>query len=107
MHREILGIMDSKIKVDHKDRNGLNNQRSNLRIATYSQNASNCKGRAGSSSKYKGVSKLTTCRRWVAQIWKDKKKHYLGLFKTEKDAAIAYNKEAEKLHGEFAYINKI
>jgi len=84
MHRLILGLTDPKILSDHEDRNGLNNQRSNLRI--FSPNS--------------------TKRPWYSRIVKDKKPKYLGSFVTEQEAAIVYNKAAIELHGEFANLNK-
>ena len=54
MHRLIMNV-PIKMEVDHIDRNGLNNQKSNLRIVTHQQNSMNSKKQKGSSSKYKGV----------------------------------------------------
>lgn len=106
MHRLILGLTDSKIEADHKDRNGLNNQRENLRIATRSQNLINRKSKTGSTSKYLGVNKKW--RKWEAKIKPGGQKIvYLGLFKTEIEAALAYNEAATRLHGEFANLNII
>lgn len=107
MHRQILNILDAKgIEGEHKDGNGLNNQRSNLRIATRSQNNANIPSRDKSSSKYKGV---TYCKRdgnWEATITKNRVKTYLGRFEIETDAALAYNKKAVEVHGEFARLNE-
>lgn len=118
MHREVLGVTDSKVYVDHIDHDGLNNQASNLRKCTPSQNKKNTKGRG--SSKYLGVSRKTTklkytkksgeemvyiVKSWEARIQHEKKQISLGFFKNEEDAAKAYDKKAIELHGEFANIN--
>lgn len=105
MHREILGLKKGEIG-DHKDGDGLNNQRSNLRKCTHSENLRNAKKRRGShSSHYKGV---TRCRnKWRAVIKVDQKKYSLGNFTTEKEAALAYNVAATKYFGCFAYLNLV
>lgn len=110
MHREILNP-DGKTLVDHIDRNGLNNQRNNLRIATRSENNANRVARQNGSSKYLGVflfeskHKNKTYKYWRASIQKDGKKEDLGCFNTEIDAALAYNNAAKMLHGDFANLN--
>lgn len=103
MHREILNISLLKTLADHKDRNGLNNQRDNLRIATRSQNNTN-KTPMG-ISKYLGVVWHGQVSKWMARVSKDSKVYHLGLFTNEEDAAIAYNKKAFELYGEFANQN--
>lgn len=55
MHRLILGLTDPKIKVDHKDRNGLNSTRENLRIATNQQNNRNKSEKRNRKQKYIGA----------------------------------------------------
>jgi hypothetical protein len=113
MHREILNLTDSKVFCDHRDRNGLNNLRSNLRIATPAQNQANRNSRKNSTSKYIGVClKITKTNNriytyWIAQIKNGSKIINLGLFKIETDAALAYNKAAEEMYGQFANINVI
>jgi hypothetical protein len=111
MHRFIMGLDHEKVQVDHRDGNGLNNLRENLRICTRNQNQQNKKSARNSSSKYKGVHiqkdihKGKEYRYIVARIAKDNKEKCLGHFKTEEDAAIAYDKAAKELFGEFAYLN--
>lgn len=106
MHRLILGLSsDDERMPDHKDRNGLNNQRSNLRIATRTQNLQNSGARG--ASKYKGVSWDGTKKWHKARICVNGKIMNLGNFKNEADAAMAYNKAAKEHHGEFAYLNII
>lgn len=100
MHYFITGYKG----LDHKDGNGLNNQKSNLRMATLSQNGANKFKSKNNKSGYKGVcfynkSKL---KPWKAQITKDKKKIYLGCFATKEEAHEAYKVAAIELHGEFA-----
>lgn len=105
MHRYLLGLSDSKTMADHKDGNGLNNQRANLRGATRSQNAANSRNRKDGSSKYKGVSWTVRDKRWAANIDLNSVRISLGYFINEADAAIAYNEAAIKYHGQFAKIN--
>jgi hypothetical protein len=105
MHREILNPPDGYF-VDHKNRDGLNNQKDNLRLSTKSQN---CKNRRGhGKSKYLGVSEHQSGK-WQARIQPGVKKPrlFLGTFDDEKDAALAYNKAAVEFHGEFANLNNV
>lgn len=113
MHREILSLEVGNIQADHIDHNGLNNQRSNLRVATPSQNTFNRRSHSGASSKYKGVQhhkakyKDTVYYYWKAVIGINGKVFHIGVFKSENDAALAYNQKAVELHGEFANLNII
>ncbi len=101
MHRLLL---PETSVIDHIDRNGLNNQRSNLRSATTSQNQGNTAKRAGCSSRFKGVCLVGGM--WRAQIsGLSKKTKYLGTFEDEEDAARAYDKAAREHFGEFAWLN--
>lgn len=107
MHREVLrlsGFLDFP-QCDHIDSNGLNNQRSNLRPATASQNRWNMRKREGRTSKYKGVYWHKKTRKWMARIGHLYKHKYLGNFTNEIDAAKAYDSAAIKLFGEFAFLN--
>lgn len=105
MHRLILGCTGT-MRVDHRDRNGLNNQRENLRLATASQNGQN-KIVYPHSSRFKGVARNHRRQYWQASIGVDNKIINLGCFDHEIDAAIAYN-NASKIHfGEFAKLNPI
>lgn len=105
MHRLILGITDPKIQVDHIDGNGLNNQRSNLRICQQGENSRNRKGNKSATSKYKGVFLHSKNKNWNAQIRCGSKKIHIGAFNTEDEAALAYNEAAIKHHGAFAKLN--
>lgn len=107
MHREVLGLTDPKIFVDHKDRDGLNNQRENLRVATKSQNSMNGSIRKNKTSKYRGVRLFKERGKWVSAIWVNGKLKHLGIFKSEIDAAVVYNNAAKELFGEFANLNNI
>jgi hypothetical protein len=104
MHNEIIHPQ-SGLVVDHKNHNGLNNTRENLRIATKSQNCCNQKKRLGSSSKYKGVYLNKCLGKWGAVIRFQRKYTFLGYFTNEIDAAKAYDEAAKKYHGEFAVLN--
>lgn len=105
LHHFIAGWPLNGLIVDHKDRNGLNNQISNLRICTQAQNVANRTG--WGISKYLGVSKIKGRERWRAFIGFQKKIIYLGVFVSENAAALAYNEAAKKYKGEFANLNDI
>ena len=94
-------------QVDHKDGDRNNNNTFNLRMTNQSFNNANArKLKKNSSSKYKGVSFHKREQRWVAVIRKDYKYIQCGYFKDEIEAAIAYDKKAVELYGEFAMTNK-
>lgn len=93
--------------VDHKDHNGLNNQKDNLRLCTNSENAMNRRKQRGCVSAYKGVSFYRRTGKWQAYIRIDDKSIYLGYFISEMAAAKAYNTKAAELFGEFANLNKL
>ena len=104
MHRAILNAPKGLL-VDHIDGNGLNNRKSNLRLCTFAQNAHNSRPRRNSSSRYKGVCWHKLKKKWTVSIYKGGKRTYLGYYDDEIEAALAYDRKAEELFGEFAYLN--
>lgn len=92
-------------RVDHINRDTLDNRRENLRLATHSQNAINRGKHRDNTSGYKGVSWFKRDQKWKAQIVTNRKHTYLGLFDNPIDAALAYDQAAKELHGEFANLN--
>lgn len=90
---------------DHKDGNGLNNTRGNVRPCNLSLNAANTKKRSGTLSRFKGVTFDKRRRKWVANIMKNKRNKFLGYFSNEEDAAKVYDKAAAEIFGEFAVLN--
>lgn len=104
LHRFLLQP-PPEVFIDHKDRNGLNCRRDNLRMTTRNGNQHNTGPHCDSRSKYKGVSWHTKGQKWVAQITVNRQHQHLGLHDTEELAAKAYDAAARRLHGEFAYQN--
>ena len=106
IHRLILN--NPKLDVDHINGNKLDNRRSNLRLATPLENNRNQKKIVKRcSSKYKGVVYHSRDLKWQAQIRIEGKRLFLGYFKCEEEAALAYNKAAIEHHKEFAVLNVI
>ncbi|SRR6266404_5948287 len=104
IHQLLLGIKDA----DHRDRDGLNNRRSNLRPATRQQQQANHKKHAdGVTSKFRGVSLFKESMKFRAAITVNEKSIHLGLFEDEVEAARAYNKAATQYFGEFASLNDV
>lgn len=109
MHRVVLGAIPDGCVCDHIDGNGLNNQRSNLRVATFSQNGTNriADKRGGRcQTPYRGVIKHR--RRFVAQIAAEpgaSGPRRIGSFVTAEEAAYAYDLAATKRFGDFAVLN--
>lgn len=110
LHRVILSrILGRELSrhelVDHEDRDGLNNQRYNLRLANGQHNQANAKTPKSNTSGYKGVHR--TGNYWQATIHLDYGGKYLGSYLTPEDAAIVYNHAALEHFGEFALFNDI
>lgn len=102
MHQLISGVNG----IDHEDRNGLNNQRSNLRRATAAQQVQNRTKASGRwMSDYKGVCWSSRTSNWVADIRHQGRLRRLGYFEDEVDAARMYDAAAAVLFGEFAVLN--
>lgn len=104
MHRQIMKAKPGEI-LDHADSNGLNNQKSNLRFCSFSQNLMNTCIPRNNVSGFKGVSYHRQNKRWRATINKDGKQVSLGCYGTPEEAALAYNRKAAELFGEFARPN--
>jgi len=107
MHREVMGVFNANITVDHKFHNKLDNRKKMLRVCTILQNNMNSAKRKGCSSKYKGVSWIGRLSKWIARISIKGVFTNLGCFKTEEEAGLAYNQKAIELFGEFALLNEI
>ncbi len=111
MHRVIMGNPVGK-DVDHINGNGLDNRKANLRICTTSENLHNAdkqrtwRGK-GTSSAFKGVYWHSRAKKWAASLACDGKNVHLGLFESEKAAALAFNQVAVSLFGDFARLNDV
>lgn len=104
MHRLILNAPRS-IRVDHIDRDGLNNQRGNLRLCTATQNAQNQTLKKSNTSGFKGVNWEERDQAWRARIVVGGKRISLGSFKSAAVAALAYDLAAVNYFGDFARLN--
>jgi len=109
----IIG-MNNHYKIGHKNKNLLDNRKSNLFYMTDGKKTHRGKkrkfdGGRKMTSKYKGVclKKGNSVKMWLSTIQKNKKHYNLGYFKTQKEAALAYNKKAIEIYGKFAYQNKL
>jgi hypothetical protein len=109
--KEFYGIETQKGEViDHINQNRHDNRRENLRVNSRSGNSHNVKRKVNNASEYLGVVSRTLLNKeksWNSQIRKDRKHWLSPTFKTETQAAIAYNMLALYLYGCFANLNKI
>lgn len=104
MHRLIIEASSTE-QTDHKDGNGLNNTRENLRSCSNTENQQNKPMQLNNTSGYKGVSMHKHTRRWRASISHEGRHKHIGYFDTPEDAAVAYDKTALELYGNFARLN--
>ncbi len=104
MHRQILNV-PAGLMCDHKNHDGLDNRRCNLRICTASQNQQNRLPRSAGTSHYKGVHWDAYNRKWRAEIQHNGRRIHIGYYDYQADAAIAYDDVAIELFGEFACLN--
>jgi len=100
MHNHLLGSLG----VDHINGDGLDNQRSNLRSATKTQNGQNRKPNKNCVSEFKGINQRPNGK-WYVRIQVDGKRISLGYFNDEIDAAKAYDEAARRYFGEYARTN--
>jgi hypothetical protein len=113
MHRLIMRktnpkfeIRNSKLFVDHINRNGLDNRKANLRLVTPTQNNWNNGQRVERySSKYRGVSWHKRQGKWAAVISVGGRAKHVGYFDDEEEAARAFDEAAKGLRGEYAVLN--
>jgi hypothetical protein len=106
LHRHIMGAPEGSV-VDHRNGDGLDCRRENMRICSSAENSRNRKRRVDCSSGFKGVCYRPRLGRWVAEIHAHGHRHYLGVFSTPEGAAAAYDAKAIELHGEFAKTNEV
>ena len=108
LHRLILNPPRTKL-IDHINCNGLDNRKENLRLCNHSQNKCNRERNFQNKSGYKGVYRSDTKEvKWNARIsFGNIKSKHIGIFKTKKEAALAYNEAAKRYHGEYAKLNEI
>ena len=119
LHYEALGLknpISNGRVIEHKNGDGLDCRKRNLRVCSQSENAANRgpnrsgRNRTGrKTSRYKGIYWIPAHgyhpAGWVAKIRHREKRFYLGFFKKEYDAVQAYNQAAYRLYGQFAYLN--
>ena len=102
MHRVIMKASKNQ-SVDHINRNGLDNQKNNLRFASSQQNSHNRIGWdiSRKTSKYKGVHWFQSQKRWKATINNNGKNIFIGIFRNELDAAKARKEKERELYKDF------
>lgn len=103
LHRFIMDAPDG-VEVDHINHDRLDNRRANLRLCTHSQNGMNG-GIRQHSSQFRGVSWDKVNQKWIVHIKIGGVQCHLGRFKTEQEAADAYDKRAKEVFGDFARLN--
>jgi len=104
MHRLLLSPIDEYV-VDHKDGNGLNNRRNNIRICTHLQTSMNRKKNTNNSSGIAGVFWSSTYNKWEVGITIGHKQRFLGRFTNKEDAIKARKEGEEKYRGEYSFDN--
>src|SRR5437660_1379321 len=102
LHRFILGVTTPEVEVDHKDGDGLNCQRHNLRKATHAENQQNQLLHRNNTSGFKGVYLHKESGKYKAQITVNGKQIHLGYFTAATEASDVRDAAALKYHGEFA-----
>lgn len=102
LHRLVMGVTNKEIYVDHSDWNKRNNKKSNLRIATKSENNMNIKRKSNNTSGYTGVTINKRTGKFVARISKNNKRFYLGSFETFEEAVKVRHKAEMVMHNKWS-----
>lgn len=103
MHREIMNVKGKEVYVDHKDGDGLNNTKINLRVSNNRFNQYNVGKKQNSGQKYKNIRYLGGDRYQIRMRTPDGVRIHKNV-KGEEQAVKIYNELAIKYHGEFAYL---
>ena len=106
MHRVVLKCPNGMV-IDHINGNSLDNRKKNLRVCTQAENTRNRIQRRSCKNKFKGITFHKHSKVWHAQICINYNNIYLGSFKNQKSAAIAYDAYAKRIHKQFARTNGI
>lgn len=93
-------------QIDHIDRNRSNNCLENLRLSNQSDNMKNVES-FGKTSVFKGVHWSKGDKLYHCKISSTGVQEFIGCFRSDKEAALAWNYRAERLHGSFAVYNKV
>ena len=104
LHHLIMGKPPKPLVTDHINRDRLDNRKSNLRFVTFRRNIQNAKGQPNRSG-FKGVAYVNTTGKWRAYIKPHGKQLNIGTFTTKEEAAKAYDREAKRYWGDYAYLN--
>lgn len=108
-HRELLGVFDPTVDVDHINRDTLDNRKINLRICSHQQNCFNSKAKrmATKTSKYKGVCWNKQKQRWCSSLGVNY--HTINIYSSsvEEECAYAYNIALKAVAGDFACLNPV
>ncbi len=107
LHHLIMGKPQKGKVIDHWNHSGLDNRRANLKEITYAQNNQNSRSVKNSTSQYKGVYWKKDREKWRARIKDQGEEQLLGYYTCEHQAALAYNKKALELWGEYALLNDV
>jgi hypothetical protein len=105
LHRIVMRCSDIDFVIDHLDKNGLNNQKENLRICTKSENNKHTSSHKNSSSQYLGVSYDKNRNKWSANLMNNGKRILFKRYNTEIEAAKAYDITAKTQFGVYANLN--
>lgn len=104
MHRDIIGVTDPTEYVDHKNGDGLNNRRRNLRVCRNRYNQYNVHKKSTSGQKYKCIRKVHN--RWEVRVRIPSGKRLVRSAHSEREAVEIYNQIVREYHGEFAFIQQ-
>lgn len=108
MHRMVMGLNKGDgLVVDHINGDGLDNRKCNLRVVTVKENSVNVAKHRGNNSGYKGVSFRKDRNRWRVEIRKNYKTVFRAFSRCVHLAALKYNENAIRIHGESAWLNKV
>lgn len=104
MHRVVAETPEHLI-TDHINGLRLDNRLENLRNSTHAQNSTNRKIVHSGRSKFRGVAWDSRSSKWRVVVQANRKRKHVGMFDNEIEAAMAYDRVARELHGEYAVLN--